>query len=109
MARLGPFNLSMSGHGEAVRLIKSFGVPLLVTGGGSYTNQNVTRCWAYETAILAGVELDNQLPATDYWGYFKPSNFTLDVKAQKCMDNCNLSLVSRIVYRWARNMLFVGG
>jgi acetoin utilization deacetylase AcuC-like enzyme len=31
--RLGCFNMSLKGHGEAVRFMKEFGVPLLVTGG----------------------------------------------------------------------------
>ena len=31
--RLGCFNLSIEGHAEAVRFMKSFNVPMLVTGG----------------------------------------------------------------------------
>lgn len=31
--RLGCFNLSIAGHAEAVRFMKAFNVPLLVTGG----------------------------------------------------------------------------
>jgi hypothetical protein len=42
--RLGCFNLSMKGHGEAVEFMKGFGVPMLVTGGGGYTKHNVARC-----------------------------------------------------------------
>ena len=42
--RLGCFNLSMQGHGEAVGFMKAFGVPMLVTGGGGYTKHNVARC-----------------------------------------------------------------
>lgn len=41
--RLGCFNLSMRGHGEAVEFMKSFNVPMLVTGGGGYTKHNVAR------------------------------------------------------------------
>ncbi len=50
--RLGCFNMSLKGHGEAIRFMKEFGVPMLVTGGGGYTKHNVARCWTYETAIL---------------------------------------------------------
>jgi acetoin utilization deacetylase AcuC-like enzyme len=32
--RLGLFNLSIAAHGECVRFIKSFGLPMVVTGGG---------------------------------------------------------------------------
>ena len=31
--RLGCFNLSLDGHAEAVRFMRKFGVPMLVTGG----------------------------------------------------------------------------
>jgi acetoin utilization deacetylase AcuC-like enzyme len=31
--RLGCFNLSIKGHGEAVNYIKSFGIPLMLLGG----------------------------------------------------------------------------
>ena len=54
--RLGQFNLSLEGHGDCVRFMKSQGLPLLLLGGGGYTTKNVARCWAYETAI-----------ATDCW------------------------------------------
>jgi histone deacetylase 1/2 len=35
--RLGCFNLSLKGHGACVEFTRSFGVPLLVLGGGGYT------------------------------------------------------------------------
>ena len=44
--RLGPLNLTLHGHGECVKYIKSFGIPMLVLGGGGYTMRNVARCWA---------------------------------------------------------------
>lgn len=52
--RLGCFNLSIRGHAEAHKFMASFGVPLLVLGGGGYKIKNVARCWAYETAVLLG-------------------------------------------------------
>eukprot|EP00798_Chlamydomonas_sp_ICE-L_P009961 gene9961-7837_t len=50
--RLGCFNMSLKGHGDAIRFMKEYGIPMLVTGGGGYTKHNVVRCWAYETSIL---------------------------------------------------------
>ena len=50
--RLGCFNLSIKGHGDCVSFLKTFGVPLLMLGGGGYTLRNVPRCWTYETSIL---------------------------------------------------------
>ena len=41
--------------------MKSFGRPLLVTGGGGYTIRNVARCWAYETALCLDEQLRNEV------------------------------------------------
>jgi hypothetical protein len=70
--RLGCFNLSIRCHGECVRFMKGFGVPLLVLGGGGYRIRNVSRCWAYETSVLADVELNNDLPDTEYLPFYAP-------------------------------------
>jgi acetoin utilization deacetylase AcuC-like enzyme len=45
------------GHANCVRFVKSFNKPLLLLGGGGYTMRNVSRVWAYETGLAAGVEL----------------------------------------------------
>lgn len=55
--RIGPFNLSMRGHANCVNFVKSFGLPLLMLGGGGYTIRNVSRTWAFETGLAAGQEL----------------------------------------------------
>jgi histone deacetylase 1/2 len=55
-----------------VRHVKSFGLPILMCGGGGYTLRNVPRCWAYETGIAVGEELENVLPENDYSEYFAP-------------------------------------
>lgn len=33
----------------------NFGLPTIIMGGGGYTVQNVSRCWAYETSIALGI------------------------------------------------------
>ena len=40
-----------------MKFVKSFNKPLLMLGGGGYTMRNVSRAWAYETGLAAGVEL----------------------------------------------------
>ena len=70
--RLGCFNLSLKGHAQCVKFVRSFGLPTLVLGGGGYTVRNVSRCWTYETAIVLGREVQNELPFTDYLEYFGP-------------------------------------
>ncbi|KAK4683538.1 hypothetical protein P7C73_g6709, partial [Tremellales sp. Uapishka_1] len=70
--RIGTFNLSIAAHGECVRYIKSFNLPLLVLGGGGYRQSSVARCWAYETGILTGVSLPDELPPNNYYEFFGP-------------------------------------
>jgi histone deacetylase HOS2 len=70
--RLGTFNLSIAAHGECVNFIKSFNLPLLVLGGGGYRQSSVARCWAYETGLLTGVTLPDQLPDNNYYQFFGP-------------------------------------
>ena len=55
MDRLGVFNLSMKGHGEAVRHMKNYGLPIMFLGGGGYTLKNVARVWTYETSIIGRI------------------------------------------------------
>lgn len=57
--RLGCFNLTLRGHAECVRFVKSFGLPTLVLGGGGYNIRNVSRCWTYETAVILDQEISN--------------------------------------------------
>ena len=72
--RLGMFNLSIRGHGEAVKFIKSFGIPLVLIGGGGYSLRNVARCWTYETSVALGVEIENEIPQNEYTLYYSPAN-----------------------------------
>lgn len=44
---LGRLNLSIRGHSSCVKKMMSFGVPLMMLGGGGYTVHNVARLWAY--------------------------------------------------------------
>ena len=68
--RLGCFNLTLKGHAECVKLMKSYGVPLLVLGGGGYTIRNVSRCWAFETATLLDTPIPDEIPRNDYFDYY---------------------------------------
>ena len=52
--KLGVFNISIAGHADCLKFVKSFGLPMLVLGGGGYKISNVARCWAYETGTVLG-------------------------------------------------------
>ncbi|KAN0063188.1 histone deacetylase [Thecaphora frezii] len=83
--KLGCFNLSMRGHANCVEFVKSFGLPLLLLGGGGYTMRNVSRAWAYETGLAAGQELNAQVPVNEYYEYFGP-DYRLDVRPNNMED-----------------------
>lgn len=74
--RLGCFNLSMRGHANCVKFVRSFNLPTLVLGGGGYTMRNVARTWAYETGRLVGVEMDSVLPYNEYYDVSRPRSMT---------------------------------
>uniref|UniRef100_A0A7N0VJD9 histone deacetylase n=1 Tax=Kalanchoe fedtschenkoi TaxID=63787 RepID=A0A7N0VJD9_KALFE len=46
--RLGCLNLTIEGHGECVKFMRSFNVPLLLLGGGRYTIRNVAHCCGFK-------------------------------------------------------------
>ena len=74
----GSFNLSTRGHGKCVELVRDLNIPLLVLGGGGYSKTAVARCWAIETAILCGVDVDelpDNIPSKDFYSnQYKDSN-----------------------------------
>lgn len=102
--RLGCFNMSCKGHGEAVRFMKEFGLPMLVTGGGGYTKSNVARCWAYETSILTDTPVPEALPRTEYHEYFAP-DFSLNVAGHRLVGEDQTSKVVGEVERIRRTVL----
>ncbi|KAF9547509.1 histone deacetylase [Mortierella hygrophila] len=85
--KLGCFNLSMKGHANCVAYVKSFGIPMIVVGGGGYTVRNVARAWTFETAVLLNEQLPEELPFNSYFEYYGPE-FRLDVPANN-MKNDN--------------------
>ena len=65
-------------------MARASGIPLLLIGGklpklaslmksgGGYTLRNVPRCWAYETGLVLGEDLPNEIPENEYYEYFAP-------------------------------------
>jgi histone deacetylase HOS2 len=109
--RLGCFNLSIAAHGECVRFIKSFGLPLLVVGGGGYTIKNVSRCWTYETAVLLDLHqsLPSSLPHTAYDDFFAPDwklhpdlaagrNRVENLNTRKGLERIRVGVLERLRY-----------
>ncbi|GBF93503.1 histone deacetylase [Raphidocelis subcapitata] len=100
--RLGRFNLTIKGHAACHKFMMKFGLPMLVVGGGGYKIKNVARCWAYETAVLLGVEasVPDDLPPNEYYEYFKPDyklHLTPDATLKNRNDQGSLARVLRTV------------
>ncbi|SCU87808.1 LAMI_0D07558g1_1 [Lachancea mirantina] len=105
--RLGCFNLNIKAHGECVKFIKSFGIPMLVVGGGGYTPRNVSRLWTYETGILSGMILPESLPedspfrewfGPDYSLYPTLGDLYENKNSKKFLENVRIRCLERIRY-----------
>ncbi|CAA7264736.1 unnamed protein product [Cyclocybe aegerita] len=106
--KLGCLNLSMRGHANCVKFVKSFNKPLLLLGGGGYTMRNVSRAWAYETGLAAGVELGPEIPVNEYYEYFGP-DYELDVKSSNTDDLNTPAYLDRVKRIVLENLRHSGG
>ncbi|TFL06465.1 histone deacetylase complex, catalytic component RPD3 [Pterulicium gracile] len=106
--KLGCLNLSMRGHANCVKFVKSFNRPLLLLGGGGYTMRNVSRAWAYETGLAAGVELGPEIPVNEYYEYFGP-DYELDVKSSNAEDLNTTAYLERAKRIAVENLRHAGG
>ena len=102
--KIGAFNLSIAAHGDCVRFIKNFNLPLLVLGGGGYTIHNVSRCWTYETAVLVGASIPNELPGGPFLCYFHP-DYLLHPQIVQKVENENSPAALRAMISGARQKL----
>ncbi|XP_075550374.1 histone deacetylase 8-like [Dermacentor variabilis] len=59
---LGAWNLTPGAFVQCVRLVQSWGLPLLLLGGGGYAAANAARCWTVVTAALLGRKLEEDIP-----------------------------------------------
>lgn len=94
--RLGCFNLSMRGHANCVNYVKSFGIPLMIVGGGGYTIRNVARTWTFETGLINQTILGPDLPFNDYYEYYGP-DYKLDVRPSNMYNANSPEYLSRIL------------
>ncbi|KAH9043771.1 histone deacetylase complex catalytic component RPD3 [Lactarius pseudohatsudake] len=106
--KLGCLNLSMRGHANCVKFVKSFDRPLLLLGGGGYTMRNVSRAWAYETGLATGVELGRDIPVNEYYEYFGP-DYQLDVKSSNTEDLNTPAYLERVKNMAMEHLRHVGG
>ncbi|KAI0218946.1 Histone deacetylase 2 [Massospora cicadina] len=101
---------SLAGIGLAAltSFVKTFNIPLLVLGGGGYSIRNVARAWTYETSVLVGQEVSDDLPYNEYYSYYGPE-YRLNVEPNN-MDDLNsrsyLDKIKAAVMENLRNLPF---
>lgn len=103
--RIGCFGLSIRGHGECVRYLRDQNLPMLVLGGGGYKPKHVSRCWAYETAILCEVAVPNTIPDNPHTEYLGDNNLHLDLVCNYLNKNGRekLDLLIKIIDKILQN------
>ncbi len=106
--RLGCFNLTVKGHAECVKFVKSFGVPTMVLGGGGYTIRNVARCWTYETAVLLDQTLSDNIPFNEYYEYFAPE-YTLQLSPSNMENQNSKEYLENYTIRIMEHLRALGG
>ncbi|KIW11682.1 hypothetical protein PV08_10984 [Exophiala spinifera] len=112
--RLGCFNLNIRGHGSCVSFVKSFGIPMLVVGGGGYTPRNVARAWAHETSILIGADktLNPELPEfMPHREAFRREGFTLfpNLSAWKKENMNSRADIEKIIRHVREQLAYIRG
>lgn len=105
--RLGCFNLSNVGHGECIKHVKSFNLPVIMLGGGGYTIENVAKVWAYDTSVALGLDISKDLPYNEYIDYYGP-HYKLEIPKLN-MPNMNttteLNKIVETIYENLRNVI----
>jgi len=70
--------------------------------------RNVSRAWAYETGLAAGVELGPDIPVNEYYEYFGP-DYQLDVKSSNTDDLNTPAYLNRVKQIVMENLRHCGG
>ncbi|CAL4894269.1 unnamed protein product [Urochloa decumbens] len=98
--RITGLELSVRGHAKCVRLLLSYGVPILLLGGGGYTINHVASCWCYETAVAIGREIPNEIPQHGYQEYYQSQGYRLHYhEAQSGNSNAQTKKMDKVKKR----------
>ncbi|CAB3220477.1 unnamed protein product [Arctia plantaginis] len=65
--------LTARSYCKCVRMVLDKRKPSMLLGGGGYQHSNAARLWTCITAMVAGVELDEQIPEHIYWPEYGPT------------------------------------
>ena len=72
------FNLTGFSHVQAISIILSWKLPVLILGGGGYNIPNTAKVWTRVTASVCGVCVSEDIPEHDQFINYSP-DFTLSI------------------------------
>ncbi len=102
------FNLTCRGYGDCLRLVRDFGLPMLLLGGVGGNLAHVSRLWAYLTTVTLGLEasLPNRIPEDmpEYRDYFAPTYETVVPRAEVPRDLHDPKLIPNLRRKVMNNL-----
>ncbi|KAI5634065.1 histone deacetylase domain-containing protein [Phthorimaea operculella] len=99
----GGAGLTLRGYCSCVQRVLDKRKPTILLGGGGYKHPNAARLWTSLTALVTGVELDENIPEHEDWtsygpDYMLPVQPTLarDANKKSYLDNCLATIIGNL-------------
>ncbi|KAJ2752073.1 Histone deacetylase 8, partial [Coemansia sp. BCRC 34490] len=94
------FNLTTDAYVCALDLIVSWNLPVLLVGGGGYSNPDCARCWTRLTAAACGVDIAPlaDIPEHQYLNDYAPA-FDMHVEKMLVEDENSTSDIDAVIAR----------
>jgi acetoin utilization deacetylase AcuC-like enzyme len=101
--KLGNFNLTFFGHGNCIKYLMNFKIPMLILGGGGYTIENVAKCWTIETSIIINKKISCKMPYNNFSEFFSSLEI-LNVKKTEFIDKNNKKDLKQLKKKIIKNI-----
>ncbi|KAJ2942817.1 hypothetical protein O0L34_g15005 [Tuta absoluta] len=99
----GGAGLTIQGYCSCIQRVLDKRKPTILLGGGGYKHPNAARLWTSLTALVTGVELDENIPEHENWtsygpDYMLPVQPTLarDANKKSYLDNCLSTIIGNL-------------
>ncbi|XP_047032811.1 histone deacetylase 8-like isoform X3 [Helicoverpa zea] len=99
----GGANLTTRSYCYCLQLVLDKRKPTLLLGGGGYNHANAARLWVSITALVAGVDLDDQIPEHSHWPQYGPG-YTIAVEPTLSKDKNRSSYVEDCIRKINGNL-----
>nr|XP_021182633.2 histone deacetylase 8 [Helicoverpa armigera] len=100
----GGANLTTRSYCYCLQLVLDKRKPTLLLGGGGYNHANAARLWVSITALVAGVDLDDQIPEHSHWPQYGPG-YTIAVEPTLIKDKNRSSYVEDCIRKINGNLV----